>query len=472
MRGHKIARLNMERERPSEKEDGPGEAGNRALPIPEVFAGPTRRRVTRRVLTAISALALVFLAAYFVGGYLWISYHFRAARTALEHYHNTAALSHLRHCVAAWPNDPATLLLAARAERRGGNFDAAEELLERFEHVQGVDNDELTIERTALRAERGDLDAVRPFCQRLIDQEHPATALLWEALTHGYLRRFRLDAAGHCVQRWLQGEPDNPQAHLFLALLHDRKSRTYDAMVEFRHVLELDPERDDARLQLAQHQLDLGLGGEALPHLEYLRHRLPNNGLVPVLQARALDQVGRAGTARELLDDVLAAHPKFAPALIERSRLALRDGDAERAVNGLREAVALDPSNSQAQYQLFVALEGSGQKEEARRQQARLKQLEDDLNRLQEIATRLMPQRPHDPAVHYEAGQIALRVGAQAEGVDWLINALREDPHYLPAHRALADYYRRIGDLGRAAHHQRFLPPTPTEPGGGRKPGA
>jgi Tfp pilus assembly protein PilF len=68
---------------------------------------------------------------------------------------------------------------------------------------------------------------------------------------------------------------------------------------------------------------------------------------------------------------------------------------------------------------------------------------------------------------------ISLRAGAAEEGLRWLNSALKEDPHYAPAHKALADYYQRHGDFNRAAQHRQKAggkdAGTPATPAEGRK---
>ena len=61
---------------------------------------------------------------------------------------------------------------------------------------------------------------------------------------------------------------------------------------------------------------------------------------------------------------------------------------------------------------------------------------------------------PHNPNLHYEAGMIALRAGAIQDALRWFESALREDPNHAPTHRALAEYYQKMGELGRAARHR------------------
>ena len=73
----------------------------------------------------------------------------------------------------------------------------------------------------------------------------------------------------------------------------------------------------------------------------------------------------------------------------------------------------------------------------------------------------VMPNNPHDPALHFELGELLTRVGQGELGVSWFHSALRQDPGYAPAHRALAEHYERVGDRERAASHRRQAGPTP-----------
>jgi hypothetical protein len=45
----------------------------------------------------------------------------------------------------------------------------------------------------------------------------------------------------------------------------------------------------------------------------------------------------------------------------------------------------------------------------------------------------------------------------EADGVRFLESALKRNPRYRPAHRALVDYYRSIGQPEIAALHEKAL---------------
>jgi predicted Zn-dependent protease len=407
---------------------------------------------------ALAAAVLLLLAAVGLctaGVYLWSGHHLRAARAALDRYHTREALPHLEVCLKLRPRDPETLFLAARTARRLGTFGEADHYLDEYQEVRGKDDEDLILERVLVRAERGAVDEVIKFCRALVEQGHPAAPLILEALAHGCLRMYRLHEADTYLERWLQQQPDNPQALLLQGQVRDQQERRLDALASYRRALEADAELDEARSRLAVLLVTMGQGGEALPHLEYLRRRDPDNPSVQVYRARALDLLGRTGEAETALDEVLARYPHHGAALTARGSLALRaEGQSADAERWLRQAAELEPGDYQAHYLLHQALTRNGKTEEAEQEQERLKRVEDDLKRIQEIATVKLQMAPHDPALHCEAGVIALRAGAVAEGLRWLHSALKEDPRYAPAHRALMEHYQRTGDAGRAAYHR------------------
>jgi tetratricopeptide (TPR) repeat protein len=119
-----------------------------------------------------------------------------------------------------------------------------------------------------------------------------------------------------------------------------------------------------------------------------------------------------------------------------------------------RQAVALAPGDFQTHYRLYLCLEKNGKSDEAQKVQARLERIEGDIRRLQDISRVKMQHTPHDPALHYELGVIAMRAGAVEEGLRWLHSALEENPNHAATHKALMEYYLKIGDFGRAEQHR------------------
>src|SRR5262249_42465127 len=104
-------------------------------------------RHPRHTLAVATLFVLIAACAGMSGAYLWAAYHLRAAREALERYHTNEALPHLQACLTVWQRDPETLLLAARAARRTGEFDWADHYLNQYQDVRGKEDEALFLER-------------------------------------------------------------------------------------------------------------------------------------------------------------------------------------------------------------------------------------------------------------------------------------------------------------------------------------
>lgn len=452
-----------------------GSAGA-AAPVPPVPAAPPPRRwasallrplaavfgpIRRRPARSLAILLLLTLTAFglsLAGVQLWAAYHFRAARAAVDRYHTAEAETHIRACLGVWPNDPAVLLLAARVTRRAGLFDESEGFLDRYRELRGRD-EEQTLERTLLTAERGDVDDVLKFCQAKVDANDPASPLILEALARGCLRSYRLADAEWAVETWVGRDANNAMAQFLRGRVAEERFAQTDAAGAYRRALEIDPDLDAARDRLAALLLAMNQAPEALPHLEYLNRRRPDDPGAAVRLAQCRDLLGQQDEATRLLDGVLARHPDHPTALAERGRLALGAGQYAEAEAWLRRAVARAPGDAFVLKQLHKCLVQSGQADQARALEPRVKRAEEDLDRLQLLVWEDIQAHPRDADLQYEAGTILLRVGSAAEGLRWLENAVRLNPRHAKAHEALADFYQQTGETAKAAKHRQLARP-------------
>jgi tetratricopeptide (TPR) repeat protein len=416
------------------------------------FLAPLVRR-PRLLAGLLVGLALVGAGAYVGGPQLSAWRHRRAAEDALERFHTDEARGHLEACLETWPRDPRTRLLAARAARQAGDLEGAYRHLREYGDLPGRDEEARDLELRLLRAASGDVDPVEEYLQGRVEKGDPQGPLILEALLAGYLRTYRQREALLCVALWLERQPDSAQALFCRGRVAQRVHDYRAAARDFGRVVELDPDRDDARLSLVQCLLEVGEHGAALEHLDVLRARRPDDPEVLSRMAFAHGALGRPGEAARLLDAVLDAHPGHVPALRGRGEVALQTGHPDAAERWLRRALAATPYDRQANLALEQSLERQGKRAEARKVAARRKRLEADLLRVNDIATRLMPARPRDAGLHCELGTILLRIGHQDVGERWLLSALALDPACAAAHRALADYYRGRGDADRADRH-------------------
>src|SRR5262249_20628601 len=231
------------------------------------------RSAIRRPLRALGIVLLLILfcfGAYIGGMHTWAWYPFGAGRDALERYHTLDAVEHLQACLSVWPNDPDCLAMSARAMRRLEMFDLAEAYLEQAKGMRGKHADPI-LERMLLRLARGDAEQLGKTCQAKGEQKDPDSGLILEALNPRAIPTYQIRKAGLYTQRWLEREPDNPQAYFLRGLVLEYMGLRQEAAGAFRRALEIDPEHDEARLHLATQLLDLLRGGEAIPHFEYLQ---------------------------------------------------------------------------------------------------------------------------------------------------------------------------------------------------------
>jgi tetratricopeptide (TPR) repeat protein len=416
-------------------------------------------QVVRRrwlLLALVGLLALGGTLA-FPHGYAW--YHLRAGRDALQRYQTAKARDHLEKCLRVWPTNAEAHLLASRASRRAEAFAQADEHLRVCQRLEGGPTEDSVLEWALLRATMGDLEEVERYLVQWAEK-HPGQAdLVWEALVSGYLRVYRVLDALTYLDLWLTDEPENLRAHFLRGNLHRQVGAFAQAADDYRKVLDLDPNQDQARHLLAFCLEKIGRYQEALTQLERLLQTEQDRPDRQVLLARCYHYQGNREKAQHILEEVLTSHPDYGPALAERGRQALLAEKATEAEHWLRQAVRALPYDYTTNWHLYQALREQAathpqKAEEARKQLARSETLKDRIARVGEISSREMSRRPNDPALHCELGILLIQTGHPQVGQRWLLSALELDPGNQKAHAALAEFYRKAGNPTQAAYHQ------------------
>jgi tetratricopeptide (TPR) repeat protein len=402
-------------------------------------------------------LALLAVGLYFAYPHLLAWYHYRSGVSALERYHNEDARYHLTRCLEGWPSSIEVRVLAARAARRADALGEAEQHLIACRGKPGEPApDEVTLEWALLKAAMGDLLTVEEYLQARLAKDQQLAPLIWEGLAQGYTRMHRILDARACLNAWLELHKDNTQALFLRGEMQRQWGALEPAGADYQRVVDLDPQRDDARKYLAYCLLRRGRYADALTHLEPLRRRRGSDADLAVWQARCLAGLGRKDEACQVLDEVLRAQPSHGTALNERGQLELGAGSLAQAESWLRKAVGASPSDYRAHWALYQCLQQQGKTAEAKAQLAATERLKDRLERLKEIETHYMPRKPFDPELHCELGALHVKLGNEVMGERWLHSALRYDPDHKAAHAALADLYQARGDSGKAAFHRQL----------------
>jgi tetratricopeptide (TPR) repeat protein len=158
----------------------------------------------------------------------------------------------------------------------------------------------------------------------------------------------------------------------------------YDAaLADYQKVLELAPNRPGihyrlGRVQLARARPPLAAAGaeaSAVREFEAELRADPTNADAAYELGELRRKAGDLAAARKLFAQAVEHHPEFEQGLVGLGRVLLTQGDAARALPYLEKAVALDPRDDAAYFQLWQAHRALGRVEPARKAQAEFQRL-------------------------------------------------------------------------------------------------
>ncbi len=410
-----------------------------------------------RALSRVYLLIVIGAALAFAAVNLWAWHHYREAGRLVEQYRFSQAYAHYTRSLQVWRWSAALHFRAGRTARRAGLYPQAEQHLAQCQQLQGGADASvpLALEHLLLQAQSGDINAVEETLWKYVEKNKEETPLILESLARGYVRVLRPGTAMRCLRKLLERQPDNVEALVMAGgIITQGGGDAEEAIKDYRRALELDAERDDARLSLAQILLR-DRADEARWHFECLLARQPNNREAMLGLGQAQRILGESDKARGCLETVLANEPGNSKVLTELGILALTDDRAAESEALFRKAIAADPANRTAHRWLYQCLAHQpGREDEVADQVALYERVEADLVRLGQIASKEMTRSPNDPKLHYELGTLYLRYGKPEVGVRWLYSALKLEPSHQPSHQALYDYFRQAGELDKAEQHR------------------
>ena len=396
------------------------------------------------------------LAGYAIYWPVWAEIHCRRAEEALARslrVKGSAPLAEARSplacCLRVWPNNGRVHFLMAQAARRAGDLDDAARSLRRAEQAGWV-VEAIELEKTLADVQQGDLERAEPVLASFVQRDHPDKLLILEALAQGCRRTYQLPRALAHLDTWLGAQPDSVRALVWRGETLLLLGRVRDALADYRKAVEVDPQEDEARLKVAELFLGFHRPKEARAHFTELLNRHPDQGEALFGLARCRAEQGDTAGAVNLLDRLLSLQPEHSGALAERGKIALDAGSLRDAEQWLRKAAGLAPFERKTLYPLSLCLTANGHTREAEEYRARIRRIDEDRKRLDELRTAIMTT-PHDASLRCEMGLILLRNGQDKEGVRWLESALREQPGYGRARQALDDHSRRSAEAGTGA---------------------
>jgi tetratricopeptide (TPR) repeat protein len=417
----------------------------------EPAAAPPSGR--RRRLWVLAGTVLVLIVGWFTARQLWAWHHWRGAQQALRQLDFPEALAHLEWCLRIWPGSASVRLEAARAARRGNDYDRFEQLLSECEK-QGTTT-QTALERELLLAQRGNLQAdVERALHQLVEDEYGDSVLILEALAQGYRASLRLGSALVALEKLIERAPDHKWAYFWRGNIQADTEHMADAVGDFRRAAEIDPKSIQFRFRLATALVSLGRAQDAWPHVaELLRHE-PTNADALLAAARCQRVFGDRPQALEYLKQLLDEDPNHAEGWAERGLVFSDEGNGTEAVHCLRRAFKLEPRSYIIGFALFNELTAQGLHSEAKVVWMKIEESKRRSERFKELLMQLAKDH-RNVALRHELGTLFLNNQGKETALHFFNSVLQIDPGYKPTHKVLAEYYQRQGNSDRAAYHRR-----------------
>jgi predicted Zn-dependent protease len=384
----------------------------------------------------------------------------QAAQVAIDRRDFSEAITHLKACAHAWPDDVPTHFLLARTERRAGKLDEAEEHLVACQHLMARQEETIgpdtNLEWALLKAERGRLAEVENYLQSRLRESHPDSPLILDTLSWNTMWSGRFKEAYAYLNMWLKRQPRDHEALVRRGWVFEHLFNGKGALDDYKAALESRPDDDEVRLRLAQLLLGMNQPADALEYLQPLLETRGSEPDVAICLARYQRLMGEMDQAKKTLNKLLSSSQGNARATAELGMLAMEKGKMGEAERLLRDAYAKDPQNRLVTYSLGQCLEKLGKRDEVKKIKEAMERQETAAKRMDQLIQDVM-KHPYDPSLRHEVGMIFLQNGFSQDGLRWLRTALQVDPSHRATHQALAEYFERSGKTDEAALHRMFV---------------
>jgi tetratricopeptide (TPR) repeat protein len=271
-----------------------------------------------------------------------------------------------------------------------------------------------------------------------------------EALAKCYFETFQLAKAETVIEKWIRDAPSDVKPYLWKLELARKIKAESSVLIEIiQKVLQLDPDSDQAHLELAEiylqkHQLD-----EA--EREYSTHlkAKPESSAAHLgLGIIAMERGDEEGAIRNL-DRAERLDPRDVRPLLERGKLEVRSGRVESALTFIKRAMSIDAGEPEVYYQKSLVLTRLGRTVEARTELDKSARLREERQHIQKLLTEML-ESPGDLDHQYDAARWLFEHGHPKEGLRWTEKILRDQPRHAKTNQLLADYYEKQGNHGLA----------------------
>jgi tetratricopeptide (TPR) repeat protein len=401
----------------------------------------------------ITLVLVVLLSLLGTGAslYGYALYQWHAAQRAVKEDRPEEALDRLKICLILWPRSVPVHLLAARAARQSMDFTNAEDHLNLCLKLESGATEAIQLEFLLMRAQTGEEDKVWPALLSYIDSGHAETPLILETMARAYMHNLRYGPAYAVLTRWIGAEPASAKPLWWRGWVLEHMDNPPEAMEDYKHALELDPDLYAVRLRVAEMLLEDNRPKEAQPHLETLIQQHPENTDIPIRLAHCRYLQGEVAEARRLFEAAVKQKPNDVPSLHFLAKIELHDGRTAEAEKWLRQALKVDPSDVEALYTLHNALQLEKRDQDAAVVLEQYEKKSALLRRINELLKTEAKQPITDPDVLFELGKLLMDIERPTQGLYRLEQALLRDPWHKPSLQLMAEYHENNGDSETAA---------------------
>jgi predicted Zn-dependent protease len=416
--------------------------------------------ILARPRTVLAGVALLLLFAGAAGGYAYALGEWRAAERAVKEGRPAEARERLALCLKVWPRSAAVRLLAARAARLRGDMTEAEAHLNACKRLQGGEASEaVQLEFLLMRAMTGEVDdpKVNGPLFGLVEAGHPDAAAILDTVALAFMRDLNYGKAVACLNLWIEREPGNARPYHLRGWVLERMNNHKASLADYHKALQLDPDLFPVRLRIAEVLLEDKLPQEALPHLQRLAKQRPDSPQVAARMGQYRFLQGDLKEARRLLEAAREKMPDDGPVLLHLARIDLLEGRAKQAEAHLRHMTRVAPGDTDGWFSLAAALQAQRRTGEAAKVLEHHRKLKAALDQANKLLIDDARHPTNDPAPAAKIGAVLLELGHDRLGLHWLNEALRRDPSYADAHRALAEHHEKKGNEALAARHRARL---------------
>jgi tetratricopeptide (TPR) repeat protein len=277
-------------------------------------------------------------------------------------------------------------------------------------------------------------DLARPFLEQAMTAEPSASSVRIDLAT----ALFHLEGPQAALSK-LDGTPTENWTgdfYLLQAQILDSLGKTQEAADALNRGIRAAPTQPVLYMQAAGFLLKNKLYHEALDLLEQASRILPNARELQLAQVVTLYLLRREDDTQALLARIQARWPEWdRPYLLGGVLLEIQTKSVE-ARQMLETAIALGANTPEAYYYDALAITHSSP---------------DDLKAAQNAIQRALDLTSKDPYIFLLAGQIAVAQQDYPGAIRRLLEATKLDATLIPAHYALRDAYKALGDDQKSA---------------------